>query len=251
LQHWAARSGHLETVRLLLEKGAVVDLKNATGNTPLHLASHNGRVEVTYALLDAGADILAENSGGRTPLQVADNQHTEAAMRMHKVLNSPKETLEAIVKKSSSQEKANMVLETVAQIAVLHEMFDKRMEDINDLKVAKLSCEKSLVDNQKSMVYNLQEKATRAEEYIATIDKCKVQIKQHQEYLAVLAKRTKECADYDAKCAAQERERTQQDAKLIAEMTALQKKLANYEMRDDTVKKTLATINLVLNGGVE
>jgi Ankyrin repeats (many copies) len=235
---------------LLLEKGAVVDRKNNTGNTPLHLASHNGRVEVTYALLDAGADILAESSGGRTPLQVADNQHTEAAMRMHKILSCPKETLEAIVKKSSSQEKAHMVLETVAQIAVFHEMFDKRMEDIVHLKEAKVGCE-NLVGNHKSMVSSLQDKASRAEEFIASIDQSKDQIKQHQAYLAVLAKRAKECVENDAKSAAQERERTQQDAKLLAQMTALQKKLANYEMRDITVKKTLETIDLVLNGVVE
>lgn len=34
--------GHIETVKFLIEKGAVVHMKNKIGETPLHFAALNG-----------------------------------------------------------------------------------------------------------------------------------------------------------------------------------------------------------------
>ena len=41
--HEAAEAGHLDVVRLLLERGANVEAKDAAGETPLHLAVAQGR----------------------------------------------------------------------------------------------------------------------------------------------------------------------------------------------------------------
>src|SRR5580704_7932742 len=64
--HWAANRGHLETVKLLIEKNVPMEVKNMYGGTVLACtvwsAIHEprgNRVEVIEALLEAGANIDA------------------------------------------------------------------------------------------------------------------------------------------------------------------------------------------------
>jgi ankyrin repeat protein len=58
----AANGGHLEIVRLLLDKGASIGGSDRFPSTPLHAASYNGRLEVTRWLLDRGADMYTRGS---------------------------------------------------------------------------------------------------------------------------------------------------------------------------------------------
>ena len=51
--HHAARFGHDDVVKLLLEKVTDKMPRDGTGRTPLHDAARMGRVEVTRTLLDA------------------------------------------------------------------------------------------------------------------------------------------------------------------------------------------------------
>jgi len=56
--HEAAKRGHLDAVRLLLEHGADPNAREPGDNTtPLHWAAAHGHVDVVRALLDAGADV--------------------------------------------------------------------------------------------------------------------------------------------------------------------------------------------------
>jgi hypothetical protein len=67
----AARNGHLDTCRLLIDKGAQVNAKDSIGCTPLHLAAWKGHIEVLRPLCDRGADIEARNQDGSRPLHYA------------------------------------------------------------------------------------------------------------------------------------------------------------------------------------
>ena len=56
--HEAARGGHGDAIRLLLEHGADPNAREAGDNTyPLHWAAAHGRLEIVRALLDAGGDV--------------------------------------------------------------------------------------------------------------------------------------------------------------------------------------------------
>ncbi|XP_046579349.1 ankyrin repeat and KH domain-containing protein mask-like [Haliotis rubra] len=68
----AARMGHLEVMKLLVNKGANVSLANTPGNNMLHLACVDGPVEVVQYVLPL--DVVDINSRGwneRTPLMIA------------------------------------------------------------------------------------------------------------------------------------------------------------------------------------
>jgi len=59
---FAAANGHLEIVKMLLEKDADPTLANAGGNTALHWACLNGHAEVVRALMDMGAKATELNA---------------------------------------------------------------------------------------------------------------------------------------------------------------------------------------------
>jgi len=72
----AARNGHLDICRLLIDKGAQLEAKSLNGMTPLHHVSIEGHVEVVRLLCDRGADVEARNRWGRRPLhRAAINGH--------------------------------------------------------------------------------------------------------------------------------------------------------------------------------
>ncbi|KZL78694.1 multiple ankyrin repeats single KH domain (pfs domain-containing protein) [Colletotrichum tofieldiae] len=67
----ASYRGHLKVVKLLLEKGANIKIKDIDGWTPLNAASSKGHLEVVKLLLEKGADITVTNESGWTPLHTA------------------------------------------------------------------------------------------------------------------------------------------------------------------------------------
>jgi len=83
LLHLAAERGNAEIVRLLIEKGAIIDIKHPYGVTPLHLAVCCGYgiigldciskkirnyENVTKLLISNGADVNAKDKEGNSPL---------------------------------------------------------------------------------------------------------------------------------------------------------------------------------------
>ncbi|KAK7058628.1 putative ankyrin-repeat protein [Paramarasmius palmivorus] len=69
--HWAASSGSLDIVRILLEHDAEVDKPDASGWTALHIAVSAGHDKVVEELVGAGADVTRRNDKGITPLHYA------------------------------------------------------------------------------------------------------------------------------------------------------------------------------------
>lgn len=67
----AAAYGHTEVVKLLLDKGAHVNMGNEGGETALHYAARHGHTKVMQILLEHGADPDGKGTGCGTPLQWA------------------------------------------------------------------------------------------------------------------------------------------------------------------------------------
>ncbi|XP_072044524.1 uncharacterized protein [Amphiura filiformis] len=65
------KNNETKALKILLEKGANISLKNKDGETPLHVASRNGKSRICKNLIQAGADVLAESETGDTPLHLA------------------------------------------------------------------------------------------------------------------------------------------------------------------------------------
>ena len=76
--HVAVRRDYQDIAELLLNHGAVVDLRSLSDFTPLADAAWNGNLNMVKLLLDAGADINATNYEGHTPLSCArDNNKSD------------------------------------------------------------------------------------------------------------------------------------------------------------------------------
>jgi ankyrin repeat protein/L-ascorbate metabolism protein UlaG (beta-lactamase superfamily) len=70
--HCAIRSDSINTVRVLVDKGALVNITDDNGMTPLHLAVNNCNLEITDYLIKQGARLnLKDEKYGRTELHTA------------------------------------------------------------------------------------------------------------------------------------------------------------------------------------
>ncbi len=67
----AAKGGHADCIRCLVEFGAFVDPKRKNGKRPLHEAAANGHTECVRLLVEAGADVEARDNEGKTPAEHA------------------------------------------------------------------------------------------------------------------------------------------------------------------------------------
>lgn len=76
--HWAARHGHVDLARGLLENGAQIDVRDTLRRTPLHLAVEHP--DMIRFLVQAGADLQANDSLGNTALHLAVRHNGEVAL---------------------------------------------------------------------------------------------------------------------------------------------------------------------------
>ena len=76
--HLACEGGKKNIVQLLLDKGALNNVKNARGEAPIHLAARDGYKDIVKLLLeeDGIVDTLQDN-GGFTPLHHAARNNQE------------------------------------------------------------------------------------------------------------------------------------------------------------------------------
>ena len=82
LLHYASDSGQVEAVHLLLRHNPDVNARGPMNWTPLHSASFYGHTKVVQLLLDHGADINALSSGHNTPLRSAVSDRCLEVVRL-------------------------------------------------------------------------------------------------------------------------------------------------------------------------
>ena len=75
--HSAAASSYTDIARMLIENGAMVNVKQQAGATPLHSAAQNGNLELLILLLENGAEINCRMEGGKLPADLAKEKGFE------------------------------------------------------------------------------------------------------------------------------------------------------------------------------
>ena len=69
--HYACSRGHLEVAQYLLINGAIVDSMSPGNTTPLMMAVQSGNEQLVKLLLDKGADLQVRNTNGLTAIDIA------------------------------------------------------------------------------------------------------------------------------------------------------------------------------------
>ena len=80
--HYAASSGQLAVISLLLEQHAYIDAESPNGTTPLMMAAMYGTGEAVNLLLAEGADAQLKNQQGKTALDFAQTGERPDAIRI-------------------------------------------------------------------------------------------------------------------------------------------------------------------------
>jgi len=69
--HYAAAVGNNEIVQLLLDRSAYIDAESPNQTTPIMMAARGGHILTVKLLLDEGADVTLKNGAGMTALDFA------------------------------------------------------------------------------------------------------------------------------------------------------------------------------------
>jgi ankyrin repeat protein len=80
--HAALANGQTEAAAMLLESGASIDARDASGHTALHLAAEDGNLAAIRLLLKRGADPRPQNKEGLTPFDFAMKRGNSEAARL-------------------------------------------------------------------------------------------------------------------------------------------------------------------------
>lgn len=68
---YSSDNGNLESVNLLLDSGADVDIQDVNGWTSLHKACEKGNLELVGLLLSRRSNHMKRSNKGYTPLHIA------------------------------------------------------------------------------------------------------------------------------------------------------------------------------------
>ncbi|KAM5300685.1 protein phosphatase 1 regulatory subunit 12B isoform 5-T5 [Glossophaga mutica] len=129
--HVAAAKGYSEVLRLLVQAGYDLDVRDHDGWTPLHAAAHWGVKEACSILAEALCNMDARNKLGQTPFDVADEglvEHLEVLQKKQSVLRSEKETRDKLIESDLSSRLQSGLFKNKEKMLYEEEMSPKSHE---------------------------------------------------------------------------------------------------------------------------
>merc|ERR1711934_91745 len=87
--HYSASGGHIDTLTMLLDRGADCNAQSYSGDTPLHRAVTQGSEEIIRAVIDGGGDPRIANKKKLTPIHVAKS--AEVRKLLQRAVNALKD----------------------------------------------------------------------------------------------------------------------------------------------------------------
>ena len=96
----ALLTGEYDAAKVLIERGADVLVRQNKGFTPMHEAAFLGRVDILQLLLDSGAELNSRTDDGRSPMSEALRRNQTAAADFLKSKGAAEEVQSAKVNSS-------------------------------------------------------------------------------------------------------------------------------------------------------
>jgi len=144
---FAAKNGHLEIARLLIDKGSDVNAKDYDGVTALMVAADNGHLEIARLLIDKDADVNAKNMRGTALFFAYKKEHLDVCKLLIEegafIQNLSEENNEFYLMMASLGgflevlksliEKVDVNIEEHGRTALMHAAYGGKLEAVNFL----------------------------------------------------------------------------------------------------------------------
>ncbi|KAM4675250.1 protein phosphatase 1 regulatory subunit 12A isoform 1-T1 [Discoglossus pictus] len=138
--HVAAAKGYTEVLKILIQAGYDVNIKDYDGWTPLHAAAHWGKEEACRILVENMCDIDTVNKVGQTAFDVADEDilgYLEELQKKQNLLLSEKQEKKSPLIESSTTVENNQSIKTLKNKETLIIEHEKNVSTIESLEQEK------------------------------------------------------------------------------------------------------------------
>ncbi|XP_015270699.1 PREDICTED: protein phosphatase 1 regulatory subunit 12A isoform X3 [Gekko japonicus] len=139
--HVAAAKGYTEVLKLLIQAGYDVNIKDYDGWTPLHAAAHWGKEEACRILVENLCDMEAVNKVGQTAFDVADEDilgYLEELQKKQNMLHSEKKEKKSPLIESTANMDNNQTQKPFKNKETLIIEQDKNASNIESLEQEKV-----------------------------------------------------------------------------------------------------------------
>ncbi|KAM5288768.1 protein phosphatase 1 regulatory subunit 12A isoform 1-T1 [Ctenodactylus gundi] len=152
--HVAAAKGYTEVLKLLIQAGYDVNIKDYDGWTPLHAAAHWGKEEACRILVDNLCDMEMVNKVGQTAFDVADEDilgYLEELQKKQNLLHSEKRDKKSPLIESTAnmdnnqsqktfKNKETLIIETEKNASRIESLEQEKVDEEEEGKKDESSC---------------------------------------------------------------------------------------------------------------
>ncbi|KAM5170131.1 protein phosphatase 1 regulatory subunit 12A isoform 2-T2 [Mantella aurantiaca] len=150
--HVAAAKGYTEVLKLLIQAGYDINIKDYDGWTPLHAAAHWGKEEACRILVENLCDMDTVNKVGQTALDVADEDilgYLEELQKKQKLLLSDKQEKSPLIESSTTENnqplktlknKDTLIIEQEKNLSTIESLEQEKVDEEDEGKKDESSC---------------------------------------------------------------------------------------------------------------